>query len=240
MADDTANPLNVPFGYCHCGCGQKTTIIKATHSRRGRIKGQPNKFLPSHHVCQEPYVSTEPFIDGDTVVIPLMTGLRPRPVALVDASDFEAVMQYRWAHMPRPNGAAKVCAQMDGKWVPLHRYLTNTRSKKVVDHADGDPLNNHRSNLRPCTSSDNQLNTYKIRRGKPDSRFKGVARYGIKWRSRLTFKGQEFTSQPFDSEETAARAYDDFLRDVNPEFGRFNFPRDGERSALRPESEATR
>lgn len=36
----------IPYGYCHCGCGQKTTIAKKT---RGDIKkGEPNKYVSCH------------------------------------------------------------------------------------------------------------------------------------------------------------------------------------------------
>jgi len=38
----------VPFGYCHCGCGEKTAISKYTYRSEGRIKGQPSRFLPGH------------------------------------------------------------------------------------------------------------------------------------------------------------------------------------------------
>lgn len=38
----------IPLGYCHCGCGQKTKICTATDKRRGRIAGQPFRFLQGH------------------------------------------------------------------------------------------------------------------------------------------------------------------------------------------------
>lgn len=39
---------SVPFGYCHCGCGQKTVIAKASQSRSGRVKGQPARYVLGH------------------------------------------------------------------------------------------------------------------------------------------------------------------------------------------------
>lgn len=38
----------VPFGFCHCGCGRKTTIIKKTWKPAGRYKGQPNLYIQGH------------------------------------------------------------------------------------------------------------------------------------------------------------------------------------------------
>src|SRR6266404_1176078 len=38
----------VPYGYCHCRCGGRTSIAKGTDSRRGWIKGQPVRFILGH------------------------------------------------------------------------------------------------------------------------------------------------------------------------------------------------
>lgn len=40
---------SVPFGHCHCGCGQPTKRWARTTRSRGRIKGQPAKYLPGHN-----------------------------------------------------------------------------------------------------------------------------------------------------------------------------------------------
>lgn len=39
---------DIPYGYCHCGCGEKTKIAKNTDRARGYVKGQPRPFLPGH------------------------------------------------------------------------------------------------------------------------------------------------------------------------------------------------
>ena len=38
----------IPYGFCHCGCGQKTNLAERTKPLRGYIKGQPMKFLLGH------------------------------------------------------------------------------------------------------------------------------------------------------------------------------------------------
>jgi hypothetical protein len=40
--------MEIPYGYCHCGCGQKTEFAKKTDNTRGRIKGKPSKFIYGH------------------------------------------------------------------------------------------------------------------------------------------------------------------------------------------------
>ena len=38
----------IPYGYCHCGCNQLTSIIPHNRSKLGLIKGEPQKFLKGH------------------------------------------------------------------------------------------------------------------------------------------------------------------------------------------------
>lgn len=39
----------IPYGYCQCGCGQKTSIAKQTDNKRGHVKGEPMRFISGHH-----------------------------------------------------------------------------------------------------------------------------------------------------------------------------------------------
>lgn len=41
-------PCKVGYGYCHCGCGEKTLICKRRGSHNGNIKGQPTGYLAGH------------------------------------------------------------------------------------------------------------------------------------------------------------------------------------------------
>lgn len=38
----------IPYGYCHCGCGKKTTIAPQTDTGKGYIKGDPRKYIVGH------------------------------------------------------------------------------------------------------------------------------------------------------------------------------------------------
>lgn len=44
--NDTTN--DIPYGFCHCGCGRKTTIPAETSRKDGRIKGEPMRFIRGH------------------------------------------------------------------------------------------------------------------------------------------------------------------------------------------------
>lgn len=39
---------------CQCGCGGETPIVQMTSKRRGRIKGQPSRFIAGHNWRREP------------------------------------------------------------------------------------------------------------------------------------------------------------------------------------------
>lgn len=41
--------MDVPYGYCRCGCGEKTPIAPKTRSRYGLVKGEPKPFIHGHN-----------------------------------------------------------------------------------------------------------------------------------------------------------------------------------------------
>jgi DNA-binding CsgD family transcriptional regulator len=38
----------IPFGFCHCGCGNMTRIARYSNPSRGHVKGEPLKFFSTH------------------------------------------------------------------------------------------------------------------------------------------------------------------------------------------------
>jgi hypothetical protein len=89
----------------------------------------------------------------------------------------------------------------------LSRLLMSPPDDMVVDHINGDTLDNRRSNLRVVTSAQNAANS-RPRGG--TSRYKGVAWNEEKqqWTSRLTAFGVRYFLGYFDNEDEAAYAYD--------------------------------
>ena len=44
------NPnCTIPYGYCHCGCGQQTKLARQGRADRGEISGHPQKYLHGHN-----------------------------------------------------------------------------------------------------------------------------------------------------------------------------------------------
>lgn len=42
-------PQEIPDGYCHCGCGQRTPLVKSSCARMGYKRGQPYKYCSGHN-----------------------------------------------------------------------------------------------------------------------------------------------------------------------------------------------
>jgi hypothetical protein len=39
----------IPYGYCQCGCGGKTSVARQTNNRSGILKNQHRRFILGHH-----------------------------------------------------------------------------------------------------------------------------------------------------------------------------------------------
>lgn len=61
MSNDTTEQTTneIPYGYCHCGCGRKTRIAPCNDKGKGWTGGKPVRFVHGHHVRRNP-VATEP------------------------------------------------------------------------------------------------------------------------------------------------------------------------------------
>lgn len=44
----------IPFGFCHCGCGEKTRICPKSDPRDGSIKGRPYRYIRCHALRSSP------------------------------------------------------------------------------------------------------------------------------------------------------------------------------------------
>lgn len=182
---------------------------------------------------RQPEVHIRP--DG-TAVIPLTKRL----VTTVDRQDADLGAML-WHTHPGRGGHfyAARWVQNGGGWTRelLHRVILARmlgrplRPGEEVDHIDGNPLNNRRSNLRPATHAQNNRN----RRGWSASGYKGVYwdKQRRKWQARIQHNDRMQHLGYFNSRIEAARAYDDAARDLFGPYAALNFPRPGENSARR-------
>lgn len=150
--------------------------------------------------------------------IPLTKG----KFAIVDAADYERVAKYKW-YASGMGGRLYAARRQDDKAIYLHRFLTNAPKGMVVDHKDGNRLNDRQSNLRVCTQRQNIYNSPP--RGKA-SRFKGVGwdKRHNKWVAGIRYYGRNIYLGLFQDEAEAARAYDRKAHELFGEYAYLNFP----------------
>ena len=98
------------------------------------------------------------------------------------------------------------------------------QASEIVDHIDGNPLNNDSSNLRIATKQQNCRNTIK-KSGK--SKYRGVSfsasRKTKKWMATIRIGTKLKYPGRFVTEEEAAKAYDEAARKIDSVFYNTNF-----------------
>lgn len=145
---------------------------------------------------------------GAIAFIPLTQGYE----AVIDTLDAARVSKFSW-HAVVDNTTVYAMRHA-GKGQPkegLHSFIKGDRAGFIVDHVDGDGLNNRRDNLRFATAQQNQFNK-RIGRNNT-SGFKGVrfapwAAGTKKWRAGICIGGRNTYLGYFLTPDEAAAAYD--------------------------------
>lgn len=151
--------------------------------------------------------------------------LTHEPATIVDAEDHDRVVAagpWQYGLCGSHVYAQRAVSQPDGskKVERLHTFLTGW---PLVDHIDGNGLNNRRSNLRPATVSQNNANS---RARLSISGYRGVARHkptGL-WQAYIHADGKHRSCGYFRDVVEAARARDLAAFKHFGEFARLNFP----------------
>lgn len=148
-------------------------------------------------------------------------------VAIVDDKDYEGLSQYKWSAIKHRNTwyAVAHLRQSDGsrKMISMHNLIAIPPAGFIVDHIDGNGINNTRDNLRPAT---NQQNLFNQRlRSTNTSGYKGVCRdkHQRRWTAYIMVDRKKKHLGTFDDIEEAARAYDAACLSLHGEFARPNF-----------------
>lgn len=136
-----------------------------------------------------------------------------RAWANIDAADWPEVSRHRW-HLANSGYVRRNAYPTPGGnpvSVQLHRQLAGLvpGDGLEVDHRDGDPLNNRRSNLLVCEHAHNAQNRQRGNRG-ASSEYRGVSlrkdRTEHPWAAYGRANGRHHHIGFFDTEEEAAAA----------------------------------
>ena len=144
---------------------------------------------------------------ADFIRVPLSGG----GYTLIDREDEQIVMGRSWWIGWHRNGyPSRVYASIEGRKPSLHRLILNPDAEDIIDHINGNPLDNRRANLRICTNAENVRNRRIHRNNKCG--FKGVyfePRPGRNkpWRALIRVDRKRISLGYFATAEDAHAAY---------------------------------
>lgn len=145
--------------------------------------------------------------------------------AIVDDADSDLVAGYSWRGVISGNVLyAHTDMFIDGKWrtVRMHRFILNTTPSQLVDHKNGNGLDNQRNNLRIATRRQNRQNA----KQKSDSttKYKGVRKAvsGFQWQATITVNGKRVALGGYRTQWDAAKAYNDAATRYFGEYAKLN------------------
>lgn len=153
------------------------------------------------------------------IEIPLGNG----PSVLIDEQDLSLVAGYTWYAVTcdRNQYAVAHTPGQHQRKIAMHRLIMDFPSG-LVDHRDGNGLNNTRANLRLASPRQNAMNGRK-RAGL--SMYRGVRLNSSgTWRAQIWDGARYVALGSYATEAEAAHAYDAAAIQMRGEFARLNFP----------------
>ena len=129
-------------------------------------------------------------------------------IVLVDDEDYDHLNQFKW--YLHKNRHVEYAARGNNVKIQMHRSIMGLvlGDGKIVDHINGDGLDNRRENLRIVSPS---INKYNCRmKSTNTSGFRGVAwhKRDQRWRANICVKGKQIHCGQFLDKILAAKAYD--------------------------------
>lgn len=150
-------------------------------------------------------------------------------VAIVDDEDFALVSQWRWNRAEKENRAVRcewVRGENRARTIILSRFIMNAPDGVMVDHVNGDTLDNQKANLRLATCSQNQFNAK--RRKDSTTGYKGVTFVRGRYMAQIQAKKVHHYLGSFDTPEEAAEAYNRAAKELHGEFARVDAAKQNE------------
>lgn len=143
--------------------------------------------------------------------------------AIVDDEDFPWLVQWNWYCNDSGYAVRNGQGSENANTIRMHREIMKATDEKMIDHINGDTLDNRKSNLRFATISQNLMNRAKR---KTKWKYKGVTqrRTNSRFTARLTYQMKQYILGTYDTQEEAALAYDDKAKELFGEYARLNFP----------------
>lgn len=129
-----------------------------------------------------------------------------------------------WA-VPQDGGKYRIYLRKEKQY--LHRFIMKAKKGQIVDHIDGNPLNNLKSNLRLVNAKQSAWNT-SAHSDSLFSKYKGVSFFRYKqqkrskpWTAIIMVKGKTYKKY-FSTEIEAAKQYNEWAIKFHGDFAVLN------------------
>lgn len=127
---------------------------------------------------------------------------------LIDIDDIEKIQQCKW----RISSTGYVRNDNKGR---LHRYIMNCPDDMVVDHINGNKLDNRKCNLRICTVQQNNMNKKsKNKNNLP----RGVEKDKNRYKAYITYNHKRIYLGSYKTIEEASEAYNNKAYELYGEY----------------------
>lgn len=149
----------IPNGFCQCGCGQRTSIVKYNDPKHGYKKGDYRRYINGHHIenMRPGYKSDihpKICVICGKIFLPRKPSRQETQVACSarcrNTYNSHVSQEQRWQKL-RDAGEGKAYRKTKGKHthrVVMERILGRPLLPgEIVHHKDGNYLNNHPDNL---------------------------------------------------------------------------------------------
>jgi hypothetical protein len=143
-----------------------------------------------------------------------------KSVALVDDDFYEYAITKKW-HLV--HGYPSRREKINGKSFGVFMHIEAMGGKKdglVIDHINGDRLDNRKENLRYCTPEENAKNQARPISNKTG--YKGVSRVNGKYLAHIGFNSKQLFIGRYKTARIAAKRYNHFAKILYGEFARLN------------------
>ena len=144
---------------------------------------------------------------------------------IVDDEDFEFMNQFVWRIIKKRTTYIHPYSTHFGKIVRPHRLILKLSDSKImVDHINGNPLDNRKENLRICTNKQNSRNIGKRKDKQYTSKYKGVFwnKNSKKFAVKIQTDEKRLFLGYFIDEKKAAQVYNEAAVKYHGEFARLN------------------
>jgi hypothetical protein len=144
-------------------------------------------------------------------------------ITIVDNDDYEYLNQWKWYLLKsHTNYYAIRSSRPDNKLIQLHRIVIKAKQGEIVDHINGDKLDNRKVNLRICTHAQNNQNRKISKLNK--SGYNGVS-WSIKnkrWVAQIACEKKKIHLGYYKDLIEAAKVFNQAAKKYHGEFAKLN------------------